>query len=93
MEDGYSFQQDIGFSDYVRGIAVDGHVMVVSEGWVDYTIHFFVRRNHVWEEVNQINDSTFDIYFGRPVALFRNTTIIASGTNVYAVDDYFSHSS
>lgn len=93
MGDGYSFQQNIGFIDYVEGIAVDGNVMVVSEGWTDYTIHFFVRTNHVWEEVNQIDESTFEIPFRSPVALFGNAALITSGTNVYAVEDYFLPSS
>ena len=85
-------QQSIGFDNGVYSIAVDGNAMVVSEyrDGGSYVIHFFERKNHVWEEVNRIDDTGLDVSFGREVALFGNTTLIASLTNVYPLEDYFS---
>ena len=66
--------------------------MVVSERSCSTSndIIFFMRKNHVWEEVNIIDEPTFDEYFGEQVVSFGNTTLIASLTNVYPLEDYFS---
>ena len=85
MVNEYVLKQSIGFDNDVYSIAVDGNVMVVSkhrEGRSN-VIHFFERKDHVWEEVDIIDEPTFDESFGRQVALFGNTTLIASNTNVY----------
>jgi len=95
MGNDYVLQQSIGFDNIVGSIAVDGNAMVVSEyrSGRSYVIHFFERKNHVWEEVNRIDDTGLDEYFGRGgVALFGNTTLIASRMNVYPLEDYFSSS-
>jgi len=97
QEEEFIVKQSIVFDGRVyRGdIAVDGDAMVVSEnrsGRSD-VIRFFVRTNHVWEEVNRINDDGLEPYFGEgDVALFENTTLIGSNYNVYVVEDYFSTS-
>ena len=96
MGNEYVLQQSIGFGDHVYSIVwsmeVDGNAMVVSEdGYgISSVIHFFERKNHVWEEVNRIDNPSMDEYFGWEVALFGNATLIASRTNVYSLEDYFS---
>jgi len=72
-------------------LAVDGKAMVVSErrGSRSNVIHFFVQKNNTWEEVASIDEPTFDKDFGERVALLGNTTLIASKTNVYPLQDYF----
>jgi len=92
MGNDYVLQQSIGFDNIVDSIAVDGNDMVVSEYRYrrSHVVHFFERKNHVWEEVNRIDEPTFDEYFGRRVSLFGNTTLIASYKNVYSFEDYFS---
>ena len=92
MGNDYVFQKTIGFDSSVNSVAVGGNAMVVSE-WSDgisNVIHFFERKNHIWEEVNRIDEPTFDEYFGYQVALFGNTTLITLLTNVYPLEDYFS---
>jgi len=95
QEEEFIVKQTIVFDNTVWGgdIVVDGDAMVVSESRSgrSYVIRFFVRRNHVWEEVNRIDDDDLEPSFGQEgVALFENTTLIASHYNVYVVEDYLS---
>ena len=92
MGNEYVLQQSIGFDNGVWPIAVDGNAMVVSEGRFGRSsvIHFFERKNHVWEEVNRIDNPGLDESFGWQVTLFGNTTLITSNTNVFPLEDYFS---
>jgi len=97
QEEQYIIKQSIASKsdDWGYKSAVDGNAMVVSGKRRDRSnvIHFFVRRNHVWEEVNQIDDIGLESSFGQyGVALFGNTTLISSESNVYVVEDYFSTS-
>ena len=93
MGDDYVLQQSIGFEKGVVSLAVDGNSMVVTEfQGLDSpcVIRFFVRRNITWVEVTRIDGPTLDERVWSEVALFGNQTLIASGKNVYPMQDYFN---
>ena len=84
----YVLEQSIRFQNVVLSLAVSQNAMVLGEFRYPrpLAVHFFVRKNNVWEEVAIIDESTFPLCFGYVLALFGNTTLIASGRNVYQVD-------
>lgn len=100
----YVLQQSIRIDTVVMGkkdlstglsysLAVDEKSMIVNEFRGhdrSQVIHFFVQNNNTWEEVTTIDEPTFDTDFGKRVALFGNTTLIASNKNVYPLQDYFN---
>jgi len=94
MGDGYVLQQSItDFDKDVVSMSVNGNTMVVSErtyGFRSFVVRFFVRKNQIWGEVNHIDELLLEESFGRRVVLFGNTTLIASPTNVYVLQDYFN---
>lgn len=84
---------DVDVSAHVVGsLAVDGTAMVVSEFKRQdrsRVLHFFVRKGNAWEEVAAVDEPTLHKYFGERVALFGNSTLVASNKNVYLLADYF----
>jgi hypothetical protein len=83
----YILKQNITFDNYLSSIDVDGDTMVTSETRtpISNLLRFFVRRGHVWEQFNKIDEPNFDSSFGYSVALSGNVTLIASAKNVYRV--------
>jgi len=93
-EESYVLKQRIIDNNSMSSIAVGMNEMVVSEdednGDCVLIFRFFLRKNHVWEEVNQLDNSDIGVEFGwRGVALFGNTTLIVSYHNVHVFQDYF----
>jgi len=86
----YVLKQNIPFEHSIMSIEVDENVMVVGETGKFDNVHVFARKDHAWEEINQIDGPVSDDSFGRKVALHGNTTLIASQSNVYQLEHHFS---
>ncbi|KAL3797156.1 hypothetical protein HJC23_000494 [Cyclotella cryptica] len=84
-ENEYILRQKIRYDNYLYSIDVDGDIMVTSEARKSIAgrIHFLVRKDHIWEQFNEVDEPNFDSSFGSSVALSGNLTLVATGKNVY----------